>query len=82
MAGRSAAYVIAIVSALAFIIGALVLTAVDPVMQALFASPSWSSSTRNGTDLLMWLSNAWAFVPASLLIAITIQIWIDTRQPT
>jgi len=78
----SAAWVVAIVGVVTFIIGALLLTAVDPVMQSLFASNMWSSNTVEGTDLLRWMQSAWAFLPVAILMLILIEVWIETRQPT
>ncbi len=82
MARNSGAYIVAIIAALMFIVGALVLTVIDPVMQALFDSATWSSSTSTGTDLLSWQQTAWRFAAAAMLIAIIMEIWIGTRQPT
>jgi hypothetical protein len=81
MPGRSAAFTVAIVGVLGFIMGAFVLTVTDPIMQTFFGSGAWSSSTGTGTDLLRWLTYLWSFVSASILIAIVAQIWISTRQP-
>lgn len=77
----SAAWVVAIVAILAFITGVLLLTAIDPVIQALFDSPQWTADTADGQNALDWAVRAWAALPASILVAILIQIWIDTRQP-
>jgi uncharacterized protein YqhQ len=82
MPGRSAAFTVAIVGVLGFVMGAFVLTTLDPVMQSFFSSGAWSSSTGTGTDLLRWLTYLWSFVSTAILIAIISQIWISTRQPT
>lgn len=78
----SAAWVLAIVAVLVFIIGALLLTVIDPVMQTLFDSSLWSSSTPYGTDALNWMQDLWAFFPVAILITILLLVWIRTRQPT
>ncbi|TQQ78601.1 hypothetical protein EGH24_13850 [Halonotius terrestris] len=78
---RSAAYVITIVAALMFIVGVLVLTVTDPVLQTLFDSALWSSSTQQGSDLLRWQKAVWGFIGTAILIAITLEVWIVTRQP-
>lgn len=78
----SAAWVLAIVAVLTFIIGALMLTVVDPVMQALFDSTLWSSSTQYGTQTLGWVQDLWLYFPVFILITILLLVWIRTRQPT
>lgn len=82
MAKSSAAYIVVIVSIIAFIIGTLLLTATDPVMQALFGSQMWGAETQDGKNLLKWMSRLWAFFSSAILIAIVMEIWIGTRQPT
>jgi len=82
MARNSAAYILVVLVGVAFIVGALVLTTIDPVMQALFGSPAWSSSTETGTDLLSWITAVWSFIGAALLIGMLMEVWIRTRQPT
>jgi len=77
----SAAWVLAIVAVVTFIIGALLLTAIDPVMQALFDSSLWVSSTADGTNALTWQQDLWAFFPVAILITILLLVWIRTRQP-
>jgi len=77
----SAAWIIAIVSALTFVVGAVLLTAVDPVMQAFFSSTIWSASTEDGTNALNWMKAAWAFIGPAILITILLEVWIKTRQP-
>lgn len=78
----SAAWAVVIVSIVAFIVGSLLLTATDPVMQALFDSSLWSASTSDGSNALAWQKRAWMALPAMILVALLVQIWIDTRQPT
>lgn len=79
---RSAAWVLVIVIVLSFIMGTIILTAVDPVVQALFDSNLWQASTVEGKDALSWMSIAWMVFPTMILVALITQIWVDTRQPT
>lgn len=81
MPGTSAAWVLGIVSVVTGVIGSLLLTVIDPVIQAFFASPSWTSSTTYGSDLLGWLESSWALWPALILFGIMFLVWIETRQP-
>jgi len=80
--GRSAPYTLAIVLVMAFVTGALILTAVDPVVQGLFGSQIWSANTAEGQNLLGWLESLWQFWPAALLLGFALIAWIKTRQPT
>lgn len=82
MPKNSAAFIVAILAVMMFIVGALVLTTIDPVMQSVFASPAWGSSTENGTDLLSWQKSAWSFAASAMMIAILMEIWIGTRRST
>lgn len=82
MARGSAAWVLAIVSVVTFFVGALLLTVLDPVMQAVFSSAMWSSSTSYGTDALSWQKDMWLFWPSMILLGILFTIWVKTRQPT
>lgn len=82
MPGTSAAWVLGIMSVLTGVIGSLLLTVIDPVLQAFFAAPTWTSSTTFGSNLLGWLTDAWALWPALILFGIMILVWIGTRQPT
>jgi len=77
----SAAWVLVIVSVLAFIVGAILFTTTDPVIQSLFDSPQWTANTADGQNLLNWLERTWAFLPAAILIMILRMVWIETRQP-
>lgn len=79
---RSAAWVITIVVVLSFIVGSMILTATDPVVQALFGSNLWGASTADGKNALSWMEKAWAFVGTAVLIALLVQVWVDTRQST
>lgn len=79
---RSAAWVLVIVVSLGFIVGALILTATDPVAQAMFGSSIWNADTADGQNALNWMVAAWAFFPTAILIALLVEIWVGTRQPT
>lgn len=78
---RSAAYVLAIVALTAGLIGALILTVMDPIAQHLFASSLYDSSTSYGTDALSWQQDAWTYWPAFILFGIMLLVWIVTRRP-
>lgn len=78
----SAAYVIAVVAIMSFIIGGLVYASLDPMMQAIFDSELWTSSTTHGKNALEWQKRIWLFAPTFVLVSIVTTIWIETRQPT
>lgn len=77
----SAAWITAIVSVLMFLIAAILLTFVDPVLQTLFDSSLFTSSTAPGATTLRRIQNLWGFFPVAILIAITLTVWIKTRRP-
>jgi len=79
---RTAAWVVAIVAVLSMLVGAFMSTTLDPIIQALFNNPNWSSNTAAGTDTLLWMEQLWAFLPAAVLLGILTTVWIATRQPT
>lgn len=81
MARGSAAWVVAIVSLLALIVGAFLLTVIDPIQQTLMGSALWDSSTAYGTDALRWQSLAWKFWPVIILLGIMVVVWTRTRRP-
>jgi uncharacterized integral membrane protein len=81
MARNSGAWMVAIVAIIAYIMGVLLLTAVDPVLQALFDSTLWSASTADGQAALNWQQRSWAIFPVAILVAILFEIFIVTRQP-
>lgn len=83
MAGRnSAAWTLAIVAVLVTaIVGPLLLTMLDPVMQALFASSLWDCSTSYCTNALSWQKSAWTYWAAMILFGVMVLVWIRTRQP-
>lgn len=81
MPGTSAAWVLGIVSVVTGLVGSILLTVLDPILQAFFASPSWSSSTSYGSNLLGWFQDAWTLWPAMILFGIMLLVWVETRQP-
>lgn len=78
---RSATYVVAIVALVAGLTGSLLLTVLDPVMQALFDSSLFTSSTKYGQDYLRWSQDAWTYWAALILVGILFMVWITTRRP-
>lgn len=80
MARGSAAWVVAIVAVMTGLVGALILTVLDPVAQALFASSMFNSSTTYGSDALSWQQDAWTYWPAFILVGITVTVWVRTRR--
>lgn len=80
MARGSAAWVLAIFAVVIGVVGSLVLTVLDPVAQALFASPNYSSSTTYGSDLLQWLVYGWEYWPVFLLMGVGVTVWVRTRR--
>lgn len=82
MARNSAAWVVGIVAILAFLMGTLILSATDPIMQDLFDSSLWTSSTADGQNALNWQKAAWGFLSTAILIAILFMVLIETRQST
>lgn len=81
MADTSAAYIIGIVSITVGLIGTLLLTVVDPIMQTLFDSGLWSADTPEFSNLLVWQQDIWTYWAAFILFGIMIYVWIRTRQP-
>lgn len=81
MARTSAAWVLGIVSVLAGLVGALLLTVLDPVAQALFDSGLWTADTSTGANILTWGRDVWTFWPAFILLGIMVLVWVETRQP-
>lgn len=81
MARGSAAWALAIVAVATALVGSLLLTVADPVMQALFASATYSSTTTFGSDLLSWQQDAWTFWPVIILLGIMVMVWVETRRP-
>jgi len=77
----SAAFVLGIVIITGIIMGAFMLNVLDPFAQGLMNNPMWSANTVEGQNLLSWFTAAWAFVPVAILVALLLQIQIDTRNP-
>lgn len=74
-------YVITGTILLGLIGGALMFTITDPLMQALFGSPGWSSSTTYNTALLGWFVDLWEIVlPMAVLVAILFEVWVYSRR--
>lgn len=76
----SAAWLTAIVATVMFVIGALLLSVVDPVMQTLFDSSLFTAETVIGTTFLGYLTDFWSFLAIAILIAILLTVWIGTRR--
>lgn len=76
----SAAWVIAIVTVVALIVGSLLLTVADPVVQALFSSSMWQSTTSYGTDTLAWGKSLWTYLSLILLLGFLSMVWVHTRR--
>lgn len=81
MATTSAAWVVAIMSVITGIMGSLLLTVVDPVMQAFFDSPLFTATTTYGSNWMTWAQDAWALWPSLILFGIMLFVWIETRKP-
>lgn len=76
----SAAYAIPVVIVTSFLVGGLLLTVLDPITQAVFASPMWDPNT---TDLGMMLDAVKAltvYLPLLLLFGYLSRGWIWTRR--
>lgn len=82
MPGSSAAWTLTIIATVTGVMGALLLTVGDPIMQAFFDSPLWASDTTYGSNLLGWFVDAWALIGFVILTGIMFLVWIETRQPT
>lgn len=76
----SAAYIIAILTVVMFIAGAILLTVVDPVVQALFSSSMWESTTSYGQNTLTWGRNLWKYIGLILLLGYLSMVWIHSRR--
>lgn len=82
MVGSSAAWKLAIVAPLTGLVGSLLLTVVDPVMQAWFDSGIWTADTTTGSNLLTWAQDSWTYWAVAILLGIMVMVWVETRQPT
>ena len=78
---RSAAFVLVILALVTGLMGTLLLTVTDPVMQHLFASALWESNTEYGQNALQWQQHAWNFWPAFILLGVLTMVWVRTRRP-
>lgn len=81
MATGSAAWVLGILAVATGLIGSLLLTVLDPVMQTLFASPLFEGSTSFSSNALGWLMNSWTYWPVFILLGILVFVWVRTRRP-
>lgn len=78
---QSAAYEVAIVAVVSGLIGALIITATDPVAQAVFASSLYNScGTTYCSNTLGWMQDGWMYWPAFILFGILSYVWIKTRR--
>lgn len=80
MARGSVAWIMVVVGVTAFFVGALLLTVTDPVIQGLFASPMWSSTTTFGTDALQWAEWLWQYLSLFVLLGFLSLVWINSRR--
>lgn len=76
----SAPYVLAVVSVVAIVTGAILLTVTDPVAQGLFNSPMWSSTTSAGQMTLSAMVSLWTYWPLWIMTGILSLVWIRTRR--
>lgn len=76
----SAPYVLAVVSVVAIVTGAILLTVTDPVAQGLFNSPMWTSSTSAGQMTLSAMVSIWTYWPLWILTGLLSLVWIRTRR--
>lgn len=80
MARTSAAWALAIVAVVTGLVGSLLLTVMDPVMQAWFGSAMWSADTTTGSNILTWAHDTWTYWAVFILLGIMVMVWIETRQ--
>lgn len=81
-AGRnSLPYVILATVGGGIVMFAIMFTIADPIMQNLFASPSYEASTSWNANLLSWFVSAWEVVlPVVVLLAILVEVWVYSRR--
>jgi hypothetical protein len=80
MAKGSAAWILAIVIPVVFVMGAFLLSVIDPLMQNVFTSSLWNSDTAAGTNALAWVKSLWTFWPLGILLGATVLVWVRTRR--
>lgn len=76
----SAAWYITIVLVTTFLVGAIFLTAADPLFQAFFNSAFWSADIQILSDLLSWGEALGGFLAFFLLLGFLSRAWIWTRR--
>ncbi len=78
----SASFTIVLGGLTALVVGAIMLTFVlFPIRNAFVDAAFWgSASTAPGQRITTTVGGLWVFWPAIILIAITIWIWVTTRQ--
>lgn len=76
----SAAWVLTVVLVTAFVVGALLLTVVDPVVQGLFDSSIWTCSTSYCDMTLGAGENMWAYIALVILLGFLSTVWVTTRR--
>lgn len=77
----SAAWVLPIVSVTAVLVGAILLTVLDPVAQAAFSSSMYNSSTSAGQMTTGAMEDMWKYWPLFILLGIMFLVWVVTRRP-
>lgn len=78
---RSAAYILAVLVVVMLVMGAILLTVLDPVAQAVFASSLWSMDTSAGSLVTSSVESLWAFWSLFVLLGLLSLVWITTRRP-
>lgn len=81
MAKGSAAFVISILAVVLLIVGAVLLTVLDPVAQTIFGSMLWDTSTSAGGMATGAVQSMWAFWGLIILLGIASLVWVTTRRP-
>lgn len=81
VARGSAAWVIAVLAVVLLLVGAMLLTVLDPVAQSVFASSLWTSSTSAGQMTQSAVENMWTYWSLFILLGLTSLVWIMTRRP-
>lgn len=76
----SAAWTVSIVSVLTFLVGAILLTVLDPVAQAVFESSLWSPSTSAGQMATGAVQSMWTYWSLFILLGIMFLVWVKTRR--
>jgi len=80
MVRGSAPWELTIVLVTTFLVGALLLTVLDPVWQDVIASGFWDATTTTTGRMLDWFAAGISFVAFFLLLGILSRAWIWTRR--